>query len=603
MIRVQKHKRKQDNAGMALIAALIFITVSVIVLTSMTARYVQQRVNVDRFEDYYTCFDGVEAAVQQSKVAIETGNAGVIGLEDWAPQFSDDGRLLLPGFDDAGVTPGTFATMPGVEFVAYTIDWFGNGRDMNGDGVADSPAEMGMYSVHAAARTGGMVRQVEVVYASNNVNVWRNAIFAGAGQAGRLINGNVSIHGSVHLLGDHLPDGGLAIVGVEDPAVELSGASLISNNYVSMPDDLRQRIPALPTRDYQGDDVETLNANLRVKRGIVSMNGNARIGLNQVAGDTVKNPMDGVFVTDGWGGNLYRLVTEKYDGGVQKPSKPSQWAELLSTNSLTNPLPLIEVDEPITAGPAISWDGRNYWVYFGTGRLYNRQDFNDTSVFSYYGIKEPRAGNAFTWNTVIKQDAISDDGIAGSGEQGLLRVDQIEVRGSGESLLECLGGGTACLPTGVDRFQHLLNYIAGDGTKTGTDGWYRKFHDPGERNLGQATVLGGLLTFSSYLPSTDPCALEGFSELYALYYQTGTAWRRPVFIRDGESDEFVEYRLRIGPGLAITPSLHVGTESGATVFLQTSTGAIVSLEQPELPFTDYKAGREWWREIYREMFQ
>ncbi len=303
MVSMQKGPRKRNDAGMALIAALIFITISVIVLTSMTARYVQQRINVDRFEDYYTCFDGVEAAVQQCKVALETGGSGIIGLEDWEPQFSDDGRLLLPGFDDVGVTSTTFATMPGVEFMAYTIDWFGNGRDMNGDGMADSLAEMGMYSVHAAARTGGMVRQVEVVYDSHDVNVWRNAIFAGSGQAGRLINGNVSIHGSVHLLGDHLPEGGLAIVGVEDPAVELSGASLISNNYVGMPDDLRQRIPTLPLRDYQGDEVQTLNANLRVKRGIVSMNGNARIGLNQNAGDTVKNPMDGTFITDGWGGN------------------------------------------------------------------------------------------------------------------------------------------------------------------------------------------------------------------------------------------------------------------------------------------------------------
>ena len=62
--------------------------------------------------------------------------------------------------------------------------------------------------------------------AAEDVNVWRNALFAGTGQAGGLISGNVSVHGSVHLLGDDLLEGVEAL-----EALDMGGTSLIHNNY------------------------------------------------------------------------------------------------------------------------------------------------------------------------------------------------------------------------------------------------------------------------------------------------------------------------------------------------------------------------------------
>ncbi|MGM0665555.1 MAG: pilus assembly protein, partial [Thermodesulfobacteriota bacterium] len=319
----------------------------------------------------------------------------------------------------------------------------------------------------------------------------------------------------------------------------------------------------------------------------------------------------------GWdgGGKVYRLVTEKLDSsGKQVPSEPHEWATLLESHvdGLSNPLPLIDVGEPVTAAPAAAWDGSNYWIYFGTGRLFNREDLKDQDSYSYFGIKEPvdcETGR-FTWETVdfTVLDKDSFDILSTTpGERGLLRVDEIEVLG-GENAstadLICTDGTYDCLPSQVSTFAQLRSYIAGYDCESGTDGWYRKFHDTGERNLGQATVLGGLLTFSTYLPSQDPCSPEGFSDLYAFYYQTGTPWYRSVFTSftvEEDVGEPVEYRQRIGPGLAVTPSLHVGADRGAKAFLQTSTGAIIGVEQPELPLSDYKTGRESWREIYRNI--
>ncbi|MFH7320899.1 pilus assembly protein [Desulfurivibrio sp. D14AmB] len=331
-------------------------------------------------------------------------------------------------------------------------------------------------------------------------------------------------------------------------------------------------------------------------------------GLNYLANVVYFGTVSGDF--DNWGGKVYRLVTDKKGvTGAQEPSLPHEWPGLLAGKGLDNPLPLIDVGQPVTAAPAISWDYRNYWVYFGTGRLYNRNDYNDYDLYTYYGIKEPWDcnDNDFSWATVENKDpGISVD----PGQRGLLQVDQIRVLADQRAdlaELQCLDGIDNCLPTGVTVFSELRDYIAGQGCAAddpadrGTDGWYRKFHRAGERNLGQATLLGGLLTYSAYLPSLDICAAEGSSDLYALYFQTGTAWHRPIFKRELVAGEEVEYQQRIGPGLAVSPSLHVGTDTGAKAFLQTSTGAIISLEQPELPFSDYRTGREWWREIYRNL--
>jgi hypothetical protein len=203
------------------------------------------------------------------------------------------------------VNPITLTGRPDVQYFAYSQDWSDDGFDNDGDGTIDTGVEanenLNYFTMYAFARTfrngATASRQVEHIVSGVNVNVWQNAVFAGSGQAGFLINGNVSIHGSVHLLGDNLGAGGIALA-----ALDLSGTSLIHNNYEGLSNDLRSRIPALPTREFDGEIVETLNASLRVKQGLVGMSGTSEVGEAHQLGNSFKETMDGVYVNDGWTG-------------------------------------------------------------------------------------------------------------------------------------------------------------------------------------------------------------------------------------------------------------------------------------------------------------
>jgi hypothetical protein len=145
------------------------------------------------------------------------------------------------------------------------------------------------------------------------------------------------------------------------------------------------------------------------------------------------------------------------------------------------------------------------------------------------------------------------------------------------------------------------DYIVCNGTEHGYDGWYRDFPDPRERNLGQASLLGGLLTFNTYQPFTrDLCQTEGLGYLYGLYYQTGTAWYEDVFGEiDADADPRQEnpIRMELGKGLSTTPNIHVGKEEGGKAFVQTSVGKIKEIPQPNMPDKTIKSGRVKWRDI------
>jgi type IV pilus assembly protein PilY1 len=131
-------------------------------------------------------------------------------------------------------------------------------------------------------------------------------------------------------------------------------------------------------------------------------------------------------------------------------------------------------------------------------------------------------------------------------------------------------------------------------------GWYRNFATSGERNLGQATILGDIITFSTFIPNNDPCSYEGASNLYGLYYKTGTAYWKGVLITDDypsgiDGNDKVVYKINVGKGYSTTPNLHTGEDEGSKSFLQTSTGAIIGIKHANPGIT--KSGGIYWREV------
>ena len=293
-----KRFTRRNDGGMALVMALFFIGIAVLVAGILMSRVMQQRRVVVHYEDYNLAFLGLESALSAVEVALKNGDDGIIGIEGWEPQWDNANKLTLPDFDSEYVTPQTLESMDGVEFAAYTVAWADDGRDNNGDGLTDDVAEEWMFTAYAMARKGAAVRRAEVVYRGDNVNVWQNAMFAGPGLVGGLINGSVNAHGSVHMLGDNLLGGvlGLATLG-------LAGTTTIRNNYGSIPAVLESRIPDPPQTVVAGETVSTLGATLRSKQGLISLGGGSSLGSPQALGNAVKETLDGVFVTGGWIGD------------------------------------------------------------------------------------------------------------------------------------------------------------------------------------------------------------------------------------------------------------------------------------------------------------
>ena len=335
-------KMKQNRQrGMALLMAMILAVVAIILISAVSSRVINQRRQVDHFTAYKECFQGVSAAYNQGVADLGRGNAGNIGVSQAIVQPGQP--FTWPDFDDQNVTPQTLTGMPNVEYYVFSQDWFTDGIDNNGDGITDDVTERWTYTVYAAAQNNDKVRRTESVVTGSNVNVWENAIFAGNGQAGGLINGNVNIHGSVHLLGEAVAAGNMSI-----EAIDLSGSSLIHNNYIGVPGDLTARVPPIPIETYNGEAVESLRAKLRVKNGLVGMSGNSEIGEPDVVGNSIKELMNGTYVSDGWSGND---VTMDATGRGIPNSVYSEngWDELYDLGNKV-PFPLLTDDwrDPVT---------------------------------------------------------------------------------------------------------------------------------------------------------------------------------------------------------------------------------------------------------------
>jgi type IV pilus assembly protein PilY1 len=291
-------------------------------------------------------------------------------------------------------------------------------------------------------------------------------------------------------------------------------------------------------------------------------------------------------------GGLHRLVI---DDGVWDELDPANWK--LNTMFYTG--------QPVTAAPAVAFDGKRAWVYFGTGRFLDAA--SDKKMFtrqSFYGLKEiynDTDGMELSWGY--------DDGTR--AKANLVDVTDVQVT-------DQTGNFTLVNPTlkdtndvdvvsGMDDVTTFRLLNTAMSSKDGDDldvynGWKINFGEStslfkGERNIGQAAILGDIVTFTSYVPSVDKCDTEGESYLWAPHYRTGTAFYRSIIGLDTDGTTVLR-KLSLGKGLATTPNIHTGAEAGSKAFVQTSTGAIIGLEQTNPGVI--KSGIISWRELNNE---
>ncbi len=275
-----------------------------------------------------------------------------------------------------------------------------------------------------------------------------------------------------------------------------------------------------------------------------------------------------------WGGGLYRLK-------VEDENDPNQW-ELKR---------MIDTEAPVTAAPNIGWTDEQVWVYFGTGRYLTAADARDDSTQYYFGIKEPKKteSSAYNFNEVSINYKNYNTNKWVKASEILVRED------TGE--LNCTDGTQNCLSKygdgNIDTFSELEDYAINEAT----NGWFREL-EYNERVIGQATLLGGIVNYSTYIPDTSLCEREGSSKLYSVYYITGTPWKENVFDEAGDGDGYIDYSKDLGKGLTITPTILLppggpGT-GGPKVIIQTSVGDIKEIPQPNLPLKNIHSGHHGW---------
>ncbi|MFA7096676.1 MAG: hypothetical protein WC383_09390, partial [Gammaproteobacteria bacterium] len=211
----------------------------------------------------------------------------------------------------------------------------------------------------------------------------------------------------------------------------------------------------------------------------------------------------------------------------------------------------------------------NHWVFTGTGRFFVTDDKSSTAQQTLYGIKDP-------WDR--NNDGLPDS-IANATEP-LVNIGQ---------LLDVTNAVvyTDHTVTGVSdasTFNDLITMIDGNPFASPPadpkPGWKLNLPAPGgdsssTRVVAMARLYGEMLMPPVYTPSSDLCTGEGSSDLYALYYKTGTAYPEgPIGTTTVDGKLVAVREVDLGAGLAATPGIHVDKDTGKiSLRTQTSTGS------------------------------
>jgi len=267
-----------------------------------------------------------------------------------------------------------------------------------------------------------------------------------------------------------------------------------------------------------------------------------------------------------WHGGLYRFITK---GNVD----PSEWS--------VNKLMIKNLDNPVLTAPAITTDGNeNLWIYFGTGKMLSKNDKKDTDTEYFIGVKEPctdfsSSSKCTTSNSSVDLKDLSD-------------VTNVVVSNGGTKVSgarrDIIGNGT---------WKGLLSSTVEDPTY---EGWIVQFppvllNSPTEKVMSKATVIGGLVLFTTYLPDNSACSFGGTGYLYSLYYETGTANKESTIGLDVNNINVLK-RITLGQGSPSSVSMHIGRNEEGKSFIQTSTGTIVEVDT-KMPFS-VKSGIFFW---------
>ena len=294
----------KNKKGTTLIISYLVIVVLLILGIAFTIRSIVESRIAERQKRAVQAFDIAEAGLERALYDLKRDFENTPSPGD--PSWQDD-TIYTSDTEYIDLSLGGTLTLP-QDYPNFYLLPYGTEHDYNvppistslGNGsfiveLANVSGKDDEIWVESTGTVGEISKKIRAYIKIEDLSFWDNVIFAGAGSAGTLINGNVDIRGSMHILGTSLES--------TDFAIDMGGNSNIGNNYEGMPAELLSRIPPCPTVMFGGESVESLGATLRIKRGKAGLSGSAIIGDEDEPENSYKETVDGVYVTDGYGGN------------------------------------------------------------------------------------------------------------------------------------------------------------------------------------------------------------------------------------------------------------------------------------------------------------
>ena len=231
--------------------------------------------------------------------------------------------------------------------------------------------------------------------------------------------------------------------------------------------------------------------------------------------------------------------------------------------------------QSITTKPELAIADGKVVVFVGTGRLLGISDKSDSSVNSFYAIKDDLGGT-------VKTPA------------------QFKVRTSGTLVQQTL-------TSGVSKGGRNIRTNSNNNVDwTSKEGWFLDFPSVGERLFTDPSIGIGTVVFTTNVPTTsDPCSGGGISWLYELDWKTGGSVKTAEKTEAGEliSSKFLANEFATRPVLVQLPNgrivelIQINTgdiETGPN----TSISSVAVNEPPRgMQFLGRRAG---WREIIDE---
>ncbi|NWF51899.1 MAG: hypothetical protein HXY47_02335 [Nitrospirae bacterium] len=245
----------------------------------------------------------------------------------------------------------------------------------------------------------------------------------------------------------------------------------------------------------------------------------------------------------------------------------------------------LDISKRINISPSTVFDNKGQlWIFFGTGQFLGANDRNQSDSGAFYGIKEG------CWDGNIPGCPKSYKNLFDATNVTVYSGDKIE--GASEDI--------------VDWSQLLSNISSKDGWAIYFENMnktYDSISEPptfiqhkGERVITKPSIISEIVTFATYIPESDSCKIEGKSNMYMLYFGTGTAFKSYIFKAEKiKKTDKVSITRYLGRGLPASLRLAVTKEGEIRGFVQISTGNIhliqdIDLFAPRSGYTGWKGG-------------